>query len=83
MFMIITSPWPVPSANAELAEFASAVADTHLPGAVAETGTSPPADRLEELVWWSRRERLRLLWYRFRLTSSGIYRVSRQAGERL
>jgi hypothetical protein len=81
MFMIVTSPWPVPSANADLAQLASSVADKHFPDVLAETGTSRPS-QLGELVCWSRRERLRLLWYRFRLITSGIYRLSRQADER-
>lgn len=69
--MIVTSPWPVPSANAGLADFTSAVSDMHLAGVMAETDTARPA-QLEELVCWTLRERLRLLWYRFRLTTGGI-----------
>jgi hypothetical protein len=70
MFIIVTSPWPVPSANAELAAFASARADAHLPDMQAETGRVRPS-QIEELVCWTLRERLRLRWYRFRLTTGG------------
>ena len=66
--MIVTSPWPVPSANADLAEFTSDVAATHLPDVIAETDTSSPS-QLEKLVCWTLRERLRLCWFRCLLTT--------------
>jgi len=81
MFMIITHPWPVPSANAALAEFATGEAVTKPPGATEEPGWIRPS-RVEDLVSWTCRERLRLLWYRFRLATCGIGRPSRQAGVR-
>ena len=76
MFMIITAPWPVPSANAELAELVTAEAATHIPDAMAETGAIRPA-QIEDLVSWTCRERLRLVWYRLRLAASASYRASR------
>jgi len=82
MFMIVTAPWPVPSANAELAKLVTAGAATHIPAAVAETGTVRPG-QVEALVCWNRRERLRLLWYRFRLTTGGIHRTSAAGEQRL
>jgi hypothetical protein len=37
---------------------------------------------VEEAVRWTRRERLRLLWYRVRLTAGGVSRAARRARER-
>jgi hypothetical protein len=77
MFIIVTVPWPVPSANAELAGVQPAASAAGLPDAdaLAETSTLRPA-RLEEMVCWTWRERLRLRWFRLRLTAGGIYRVA-------
>jgi hypothetical protein len=58
----------------------------HLPGAARRNGTAMnhrsttehPAQRLEELISWTGRERLRFLWYRLRLTVSDMnYSVRR------
>jgi hypothetical protein len=75
MLMIVTHPWPTPSANAELAELATASAP------MAETSTVRLWE-VEEAVRWTRRERLRLLWYRFRITTGGVSRAARRAKER-
>jgi hypothetical protein len=75
MLMIVTHPWPSPAANSELAELATACSP------MAETSTVRLWE-VEEVVRWTRRERLLLLWYRFRLTTGAISRPSRSAGER-
>jgi hypothetical protein len=83
MFMIVTYPWPVPAANVEPAGLATAAAVTHRPDAMPESGTPRPA-RVEDLIRWTYRERLRLRWYRIRLAASGACRVLRRAcGPRL
>jgi hypothetical protein len=80
MFMIVTFPWPSPKANAEIAGVQLAAAATRLPDAIDETGTLRPS-RLEELVSWTWRERLRFRWYWLRLATGGIHRVGRAARE--
>jgi hypothetical protein len=78
MFMIVSYPWPVPSANLDPAGLRKAVAAAHPPDAMAETGTPRPW-QIDELVSWTFRERLRLLWYRLRLTACASDRVSRRS----
>jgi uncharacterized SAM-binding protein YcdF (DUF218 family) len=73
--LIVTHPWLSPSANAELAELATA--STPLP----ETSTVRLWE-VEEVVRWTHRERLRLLWYQIRLATGGISGGSRRARER-
>ena len=85
MFMTVAFPWPVPSANADFAGLTpagpnTAGAATHEPDVVPDTCTLRP-EHVEELVRWSRRERLRLVWYRLRLTTMEIYRPSGKARE--
>ncbi len=85
MFVIVAFPWPAPSANAEPAGLTPArlqttVAATDAADAVAETRPLCLA-HVEELICWTRRERLHLLWYRFQLTAREIFRLSRRAGE--
>jgi hypothetical protein len=80
MFMFVTYPWPVPSANIEPPGPATAAAAAYLPGTLAEASTLRPA-QVEELVCWTCRERLRLLWFRLRLSTSGICHLARLARE--
>jgi hypothetical protein len=80
MFMIVTYPWPVPAANVEPAGFTKAAAAADLPDALAESRRLRPA-QVEDLICWTYRERLRLLWYRIRLTASQGSRVFRRARE--
>jgi len=85
MFITVGFPWPVPSANADLVGFAPAGlkttgAATNVPEAMPDT-RAPRPEQVEELVRWSRRERLRLVWYRLRLATARIYRPSRNARE--
>jgi hypothetical protein len=75
MLMIVTHPWPSPAANSELAELATASTP------MAETSTVRLWE-VEGVVRWTRRERLRLLWYRFRLTTGAISRLAGRARER-
>jgi hypothetical protein len=76
--MIVTYPWPAPSANVDPAGLATGVAAAHLPDPPAEESALRPS-QVEELVCWTRRERLRLLWYRLRLAAGVSYRHSRRA----
>jgi hypothetical protein len=78
MFMIVTYPWPVPSANADPTGLTAAVAARHLPATTEETGTLR-LSRVEHMVCWTRRERLRLLWYRLRLATGASYHAYHQA----
>lgn len=75
MFMIVTYPWPAPSANVDAAGLATGVAAAHLPDPTAEASTLGRS-QVEELVCWTRRERLRLLWYRLRLAAGVSKRPS-------
>ena len=43
--------------------------------------TEQPAQHAEELVSWTRRERLRMLWYRLRLTISEMNYATRRLVE--
>jgi hypothetical protein len=73
MFMIVTYPWPAPSAHVELT-------GPHHPDAAmdhrdaAEVTTGQHARRLEEMVCWTGPERLRFQWYRFRIAIGDICR---------
>ena len=58
MFMTVSYPWPVAWAHVRL--------NGHNPDAV-ENECEHQTPRLEELVRWTGRERLRFTWYRFRL----------------
>jgi len=80
MFVFVAYPWPVPSANIEPPGPKVAVAATHLPDALAETSGLRPS-RVDELICWSWRERLRIRWYQLRLTSSEMRRPARRARE--
>ncbi len=76
MFMIITYPWPVASANVELTGPRwpdSAASDTRAPG---EPLTS--ARHLEQVIGWTDGERLRFQWYRFRIAVNDAWRRSRR-----
>jgi hypothetical protein len=68
MFMFVAYPWPVPSANAYPAGLRPPAVGTVQAGAMVETGTLR-GWQVEEIVGWTRRERLRLLWYRLRLAA--------------
>lgn len=79
--MFVTYPWPVPSANVEPpGALGAAVAAPHLPEYMPETSADRPL-QVEELVSWTHRERLRLAWYRLRLTSRDICRTPARARE--
>ncbi len=76
MFMIITYPWPVASANVELTgprRPDSAASDTWAPR---EPLTS--ARHVEQVIGWSHGERLRFQWYRFRIAVNDAWRRSRR-----
>jgi len=77
MFMFITYPWPVPSANVEGLVPLPPIAATHIPDVTVET-TAIRSAEVEELVCWTRQERLRLLWYRLRLAPITRHRGSRR-----
>ena len=64
MFMFITYPWPVASANMHVTEQLESPA-AHAPAA--EGAIDQRARDLEEMVCWTDRERLTILWCRFRL----------------
>ena len=53
------------------------------PGAVAPAGSADPAlvRRLEKMGGWTRRERLRFLWYRLRLTVQEMNYATRRLVE--
>jgi DNA-binding CsgD family transcriptional regulator len=75
VFMIITYPWPVASANVELTWPRwpdSAASDTRAPP---EPLTS--ARPLEQVIGWTNGERLRFQWYRFRIAVNDEWRRSR------
>jgi hypothetical protein len=78
MVMFVSYPWPVPSANVYPAGLAPPAVGTDPADAMAETGSL--RDRqVEEIVCWTRRERLRLLWFRVRLAAGASHRGSRRA----
>jgi hypothetical protein len=70
--MIVTYPWPVPSANIDPTGLTAAFAARPLPETSEETGTLRPS-QVEHMVCWTRRERLRMLWYRLRLATGASY----------
>jgi hypothetical protein len=78
MFMFVTYPWPVPSANVYPAALKPPVAGTDPAAVMVETG-GPRGCQVEEIVGFTRRERLRLLWYRLRLSAGASHRGSRRA----
>jgi hypothetical protein len=75
MFMIVTYPWPVPWAHADATGLTAALAARQQAEATEETGTLRPS-QVEHMVCWTRRERLRLLWYRLRLATGASYHAS-------
>jgi hypothetical protein len=74
MFMIVTYPWPVASAQVAMAG--------HLPDAAATTSDAihdtveHRARHLEETVRWTHHERLRFRWYQFRIAIRAIRRAA-------
>lgn len=78
MFMFVSYPWPVPSANVYPAGLMPPAVGTDPADPVTGTGSLPDR-QVEEIVCWTRRERLRLLWYRLRLAGRASHRGSRRA----
>lgn len=76
--MFVAYPWPAPSANVYPAGLKPPAVGTDPADAMAETGTLR-GRQVAEIVGWTRRERLRLLWYRLRLAASAGHRGSRRA----
>lgn len=69
MFMIVTYPWPVPSAHVELTGIKS-------PDATRSCGDTigQRARDLEDMVCWTDWERLAIKWCRLRLAISDMRR---------
>ena len=81
MFMVVTYPWPVASANLDLTgPLPLHAAATH--GDATDDIFKQPARHLEETVSWTGRERLRLHWYRLRLAIRDIRRPARKTRAR-
>jgi hypothetical protein len=66
MFMIVSYPWPAASAYADLPADKSVDAGSGVDAAATLRGPGVPP--VEELVRWTAPERLRLRWYRLRLS---------------
>jgi hypothetical protein len=82
MFMFVSYPWPVPSANVCPAGLTPPAVVADPADARPDTGPLRGGQvEVEEMVSWTPRERLRLRWYRFRLaaSASGRHRGSRRA----
>jgi hypothetical protein len=60
--MMVTYPWPVASAHVDLTGPQPEAAETSDRAAIRQS-----ARHLEEMVGWTRRDRLRLSWSRLRL----------------
>lgn len=81
MFMFVTYPWPVPSANVEPPGQRSGVAAAHRAGALEQPSTFR-ASQVEDLVCWTFQERLRIRWYRLRMTISQVCLAARRPASR-
>jgi hypothetical protein len=78
MLMFVSYPWPVPSANVHPAGLTPPAVGSYPADATAETDSLPDR-QVEEIVCWTRRERLRLRWYRLRLAATASHRAARRA----
>jgi hypothetical protein len=79
MLMIVTYPWPVPSAHVELTgpnRRDPAVNDL---GAIGDS-IDQRARHLEQMIGWTDRERLRFQWYRLRIAINDTCRRPAGAG---
>jgi hypothetical protein len=76
MFMIVGYPWPIAAPYAELGDDKVASAAMRRTPRIAGLAKLRVA-QIEDLVRWTRPERMRLGWYRLRLAMSDRYHAAR------